>query len=141
MGPYNEKQFTLDNSNPKKEFTLKYSFATLKISRIIITSHLGKKNEEWTKIMDKIIIDFKSSITSTGHQSGFVLPLIGKLTANHVNPVFDVNIEFPQENVNNITALIPFFDKIEISLKSQKDAMESFSLTFIYQDTPGLETI
>jgi hypothetical protein len=135
MGLYNEKQFTLDKANPKKEFTLKYSFTTLKISRIIITSHLGKKNEEWTKIMDKVIIDFKSSISSTGHESSFILPLIGKLTANHVNPVFDVNIEFPQENINYVTSLAPFFDKIEISLRSE----ESLSLTFIYQDTPGLE--
>jgi hypothetical protein len=139
MGIYSENQFTLDKSNPKKEFTLKHSFTTLKITRIIITSHLGKRNDEWTRIMDKIIIDFKSIITSTNRQSSFVLPLIGKLTANHVNPVFDVDIEFPQENVNNLTSLAPFFDKIEISGRFPKELDDSYSLTFIYQDAPGLE--
>jgi hypothetical protein len=139
MGIYLENQFILDKSNPKKEFTLKYSSTTLKITRIIITSHLGKKNDEWTKVMDKIIIEFKSIITSTNQQSSFVLPLIGKLTANHVNPVFDVDLEFPQENVTNISALTPFFDKIEISGRFPKELVDNYSLTFVYQKAPGLE--
>lgn len=139
MDSYNEKQFTLSKKNPIKEFSLKHSFTTLLINRIILTSYLGQKNEEWTKVLNKIIINFKSIETETKRESSFVLPLIGELSPNHINPVFDVIIELPQENIGRMEALPSFFNKVLISLKEPDQFDDSLILTFMYQNKPGLE--
>jgi hypothetical protein len=139
MDSYNEKQFTLTKKNPIKEFSFKYSFTTLLINRIILTSYPDQKNEEWTKVLNKIIINFKSIETETKRESSYVLPLIGELTPKHINPVFDVLIELPKENIGRTEALSSFFNKVLISLKEPDQFDDSLVLTFMYQTKPGLE--
>ena len=139
MDIYNEKQFNLSKTHPSKQFTLKYSFTTVRIERIILTSLLGQKNEDWTKVINNIIIDFKSIETETGREYSFVLPLIGKLSPSHRNPVFNVEIEIPQENIGKFKSLTPFFDKVIISLKDPDKLDSTFNMTFTYQDKPGLD--
>lgn len=138
MDIYHDKQFILSKDNPSKVFNLKYSCTTLKINKIILTSHIGKKMEDWLEVVRNTSLRFLSIQSNTKQESSFVFTLISQLSANHSVPVFDVTIEVPQENIGNMKSLSPYYDKIEVKLNELSNVNNDLILTFIYMDRPDL---
>ena len=141
MSIYNENQFILNKVTPTKRFTLKYPFSTILLIKVTLSSHIGNKYEEWGEIIRQIVLQFKSIQSEPHIENSHVLALVGCVSPNHIHPVFELNIELPQENIGKKEGLSPFFNEVEISIKEYENIDDNVTLTVFYESQPGLTEI
>lgn len=130
------KSFTLDKSNLKKTYNCQYAFSGLRIKRIQIPFLSTRPISEWLGLLDGLSICFKSTATN-GIEKKILIQLSGQLSPSHQHPIFDFDFFVPEDNENNMQALTPFFNILEIELVN-KTKNNNLTVTIYYEEFPGI---
>lgn len=131
----NIQHFTLDQTTPKKTMNLKYGFSGIHIKKIQFHTLASQPINQWIGLLDNLTLNHKSTDTQGTIVSAPIL-LRGLISANHAQPIVNMNLFLPEGNENNMQSLGNFFNHLEIELINFPAV--NVPVTIFYEEMPEI---
>lgn len=131
-----DKFFDLNNNHRTQQFSFEKHYSYISIKKIVITSLLGYKPDEWFSKLKQSNPFLKIKFTnSRGETLEYSIVIASLVSSYHAQPVFEFQDNFiiPAQNMltyyNNATIDLCFFGDEDTDLK----------MTLLYQTTLGAD--